>query len=50
MVPPPGIGYPPLLLVTGSAAALLLVALIVACYRPITSASRTDLTVSLRVE
>ena len=50
MVLPPGVAYPSLTLVAGSSAALLLAVLIIACYRPIVAAARTDLTVSLRVE
>jgi putative ABC transport system permease protein len=50
MVPPPGVGYPPFAAVVGSTATILLAVLIVACYRPVRSASGTDPAVSLRVE
>ena len=50
MVPPPGVGYPPLVMVAGTAAALLLVVLLVACYRPVKSAAGSDPAVSLRID
>jgi ABC-type antimicrobial peptide transport system permease subunit len=50
MVPPPGVGYPRIATIVGTAAALLLAVLIVACYRPVKSAASTDPAVSLRTE
>jgi hypothetical protein len=50
MVPPPGVAYPPLSFVIGTAAGMLLVVLLAACYRPVKAATDTDPAVSLRVE
>jgi putative ABC transport system permease protein len=50
MVPPPGVAYPPLSIIIGTTAAVLLAVLIAACYRPVKSAADTDPAVSLRVE
>jgi predicted permease len=50
MVPPPGVEYPSVAAATALTGVVLLVALAAACYRPITSAARTDPTTSLRAE
>lgn len=50
MVPPPSVEYPSILAVAGTAAAILLVTVTVACYRPLKRAADTDPVASLRLE
>lgn len=50
MAPPPGVGYPPLLIVASTAATILLAVVIVACYRPVRASTETDPALLLRVE
>jgi putative ABC transport system permease protein len=50
MAPPPGVSYPPLLVVSATAAIILLAVVIGACYKPVRTSTETDPALSLRVE